>query len=132
MATAAADDQIPNNSVNKVSALRLFVAFLRLGAIAFGGLAMVARIRELSITKKRRLSETSFADRAAPCQPIRGAAMQAAAYTGLRAEGPLGALTVFTDFGLPAFCLKWLSSPGDSTSSGGCWPGQWFRFWFCR
>jgi chromate transporter len=85
---------------------RLFLAFLRLGLTAFGGPAMVAYIRDLAVKKKHWLSQESFEDGAALCQSIPGAtAMQTAAYVGLRAGGPLGALAAFVGFGLPAFVL---------------------------
>jgi chromate transporter len=88
------------------SAARLFLAFLRLGLTAFGGPAMVAYIRELAVAKKGWLSPESFEDGVALCQSIPGAtAMQTAAYVGLRAGGPLGALAAFAGFGLPAFSL---------------------------
>ena len=100
------DDKILSEPANQIHLLRIFAAFFRLGITAFGGPAMVAYIRELAVTKKRWLSEQSFADGAALCQSIPGAtAMQTAAYTGLRAGGPLGALAAFIGFGLPAFCL---------------------------
>jgi chromate transporter len=102
----AGDTQILSESNNQIPALRLFAAFLRLGITAFGGPAMVVYIRELAVIKNRWLSEQSFADGTALCQSIPGAtAMQTAAYTGLRAGGPLGALAAFTGFGLPAFML---------------------------
>jgi chromate transporter len=67
---------------------------------------MVAYIRDLAVQKKGWLSQESFADGAALCQSIPGAtAMQTAAYVGLRAGGPLGALAAFVGFGLPAFAL---------------------------
>ncbi len=84
----------------------LFFAFLRLGLTAFGGPAMVAYIRDLAVRKNGWLSEESFMDGVAICQTIPGAtAMQAAAYAGLRAAGPLGAVATYVGFGLPAFVL---------------------------
>lgn len=85
---------------------RLFAAFLRLGLTAFGGPAMVAYIRNLAVKKRQWLSQETFEDGAALCQSIPGAtAMQTAAYVGLRAGGPLGALAAFVGFGLPACVL---------------------------
>lgn len=85
---------------------RLFLAFLRLGLTAFGGPAMVAYIRELAVKKNKWLTEASFKDGVAVCQSIPGAtAMQAAAYAGLRAGGPLGAVVAYVGFALPAFLL---------------------------
>ena len=90
----------------RVPAVRLFLVFSRLGLTAFGGPAMVAYIRDLAVKKKRWLSQETFEDGMALCQSIPGAtAMQTAAYVGLRAGGPLGALTAFVGFGLPAFAL---------------------------
>jgi chromate transport protein ChrA len=89
-----------------VPAGRLFLAFLRLGLIAFGGPAMVVYIRDLAVKKKQWLSQETFEDGTALCQSIPGAtARQTAAYVGLRAGGPLGALAAFMGFGLPAFAL---------------------------
>ena len=89
-----------------VPALRLLLAFLRLGLTAFGGPAMVAYIRDMAVRKKQWLSEETFQDGTALCQSIPGAtAMQTAAYVGLRAGGPLGALAAFVGFGMPAFIL---------------------------
>jgi len=86
--------------------LILFLAFLRLGLTAFGGPAMVAYIRDLAVKKNGWISEKSFSHGVAVCQSIPGAtAMQVAAYVGLRAGGPLGALATYVGFGLPAFLL---------------------------
>jgi chromate transporter len=85
---------------------RLFPAFLRLGSAAFGGPAMVAYIGSMAVEKKQWLTKESFEAGVALCQSIPGAtAMQAAAYVGLRAGGPRGALAAFVGFGLPAFAL---------------------------
>lgn len=84
----------------------IFLAFLRLGLTAFGGPAMVAYIRDLAVKKRRWLSDESFHHGVGVCQSIPGAtAMQAAAYVGLRARGPLGAAAAYVGFGLPAFVL---------------------------
>jgi chromate transporter len=84
----------------------LFVAFLRLGATAFGGPAMVAYIRELAVDRKGWLNSRSFDEGVALCQAVPGAtAMQTAAYVGLRVRGVMGAATAFVGFGLPAFVL---------------------------
>ena len=84
----------------------LFLAFLKLGATAFGGPAMVAYIREVAVTQKCWLSARAFSDGVALCQTIPGAtAMQTAAYVGLRARGVPGAFIAFAGFALPAFLL---------------------------
>ena len=86
--------------------IQLFLAFLRLGATAFGGPAMVAHIRVLAVEKRRWLDETDFRNGVALCQTVPGAtAMQTAAYVGLRARGIPGGLAAYVGFGCPAFCL---------------------------
>lgn len=83
---------------------QLFRAFLRLGATAFGGPTMVVYIRRLAVERKSWLAAGEFDDGVALCQAIPGAtAMQTAAYVGLRARGPAGAMASFVGFGLPAF-----------------------------
>ena len=84
----------------------LFVAFLRLGATAFGGPAMVAYIRQMAVDRKGWLNARTFDDGVALCQAVPGAtAMQTAAYVGLRVRGVAGAAASFVGFGLPAFVL---------------------------
>lgn len=84
----------------------LFWSFLRLGATAFGGPAMVAHIRKMAVRQKKWLSDASFRDGMGLCQMIPGAtAMQAAAYVGLRTRGIGGAATSFIAFGFPAFLI---------------------------
>ncbi len=84
----------------------LFLSFLKLGATAFGGPAMVPYIGKMAVEEKRWLSDQSFRDGVALCQTIPGAtAMQTAAYVGFRATGVSGAAASFIGFGLPAFLL---------------------------
>ena len=90
----------------RVPPTRLFLLFLRLGITAFGGPAMIAHIRELSVKRNRWLMGETFKDGVVLCQSMPGAtAMQMAAYVGLRAGGLRGAITSFVGFGLPAFIL---------------------------
>lgn len=85
---------------------RLFLYFVKLGATAFGGPAMVVYIREMAVERNQWLDEATFRDGIALCQTIPGAtAMQTAAYVGLRARGLSGAAVCFVGFGLPAFCF---------------------------
>ena len=86
--------------------LEIFAAFLKLGLTAFGGPAMVAYIKDLAVKQKGWVKERDFSHGVALVQTIPGAtAMQAAAYAGLRAAGPSGALCAYTGFSLPAFIL---------------------------
>jgi chromate transporter len=91
--------------------IKLFLSFLRLGLTAFGGPAMIAYIKELSVNRNKWLDEETFRDGVSLCQSIPGAtAMQMAAYVGLRSNGLIGALLSYTGFGLPAFTLMLILS----------------------
>lgn len=82
----------------------LFISFLRLGLTAFGGPAMVAYIRKLTVETKKWLTPEVFRDGVALCQTLPGAtAMQTTAYVGYRLRGVAGAAVCFTGFALPAF-----------------------------
>jgi chromate transporter len=89
----------------------LFLSFFRLGLTAFGGPAMVAHIRELSLVRHQWLNEKEFKNGVALCQSIPGAtAIQMAAYVGLKSGGVEGALASYVGFGLPAFILMLIFS----------------------
>ncbi len=89
----------------------LFLSFLRLGATAFGGPAMIAYIRKMAVDQKHWLDEKTARDGIALCQTIPGAtAMQMSAYVGLRAKGVAGAAASFIGFGLPAFLFMMILS----------------------
>jgi chromate transporter len=91
--------------------IKLFLSFLRLGLTAFGGPAMIAYIKELSVNRNKWLDEETFKDGVSLCQSIPGAtAMQMAAYVGLRSNGLIGALLSYAGFGLPAFALMLILS----------------------
>jgi chromate transporter len=84
----------------------LFASFLRLGITSFGGPAMIAYIRRMTVEQKRWLDDPTFRAGVALCQVIPGAtAMQMAAYVGLRTRGAVGAATTYIGFGLPAFLI---------------------------
>jgi len=94
-------------SVEKVPSLAsLFLSFLKLGATAFGGPAMIAYIRRMAVEQKKWIDDASFKNGVAFCQMVPGAtAMQAAAYVGLRLRGVSGAAVSFIGFALPTFVL---------------------------
>ncbi len=95
----------------KPSINNLFLSFLKLGATAFGGPAMVSYIRKMAVEQKKWLDEDSFKDGVALCQTVPGAtAMQTAAYVGLRSRGIFGAVASFVGFGLPAFIIMMILS----------------------
>jgi chromate transporter len=83
---------------------RLFLAFLRLGATAYGGPAMMAHLKGDLVGKRRWLSDQDFKEGMALCQVIPGATMvQMCTYTGYRLRGIRGALMAAVGFVLPAF-----------------------------
>ncbi len=89
----------------------LFLSFLRLGFTAFGGPAMVAYIKELTVEKKQWLDGKTFQEGAALAQAVPGAtAMQVAAYVGFKTRGILGGIASYLGFGLPAFILMLILS----------------------
>lgn len=100
-------DTVPLPIVSRnPSIARLFAAFFRLGASAFGGPAMIAYMRTMAVEQRQWLEEDTFRDGVVLCQTIPGAtAMQMSAYIGLRVRGVTGAAASFLGFGLPAFLL---------------------------
>jgi chromate transporter len=85
---------------------RLFLTFLKLGATAFGGPAMLAYMRIVVVEQQHWLAEEPFQAGVALCQTIPGAtAMHMTAYVGFRLRGVAGAAVSFIGFGLPAFLL---------------------------
>jgi len=96
----------PPGSFPSPSAAAIFGSFLRLGITAFGGPAMIAHIKEMSVKRNKWLTEENFKDGVVICQSVPGAtAMQMAAYVGLRVGGVRGAVASYAGFGLPAFLL---------------------------
>lgn len=82
------------------------MVFLKLGASAYGGPAMMAYLRNDLVGKRGWLSEQEFKEGIALCQVIPGAiVVQMCTYTGYRLRGPLGALVAGAAFILPAFFL---------------------------
>ena len=94
-----------------VSLKELFFCFLKLGATAYGGPAMVANIKDMMVKEKRWLSEQEFLEGIALCQIVPGAtAFQAASYAGFKLRGIRGALVASLAFTIPAFFLMLILS----------------------
>ena len=65
----------------------LFLCFLKLGATAFGGPAMVPFIGQMAVEQRKWLNGGTFRDGVALCQMIPGAtAMQVSAYVGFQSK----------------------------------------------
>lgn len=83
----------------------IFRCFLRVGATAYGGPAMMPLMRE-HILRRGWLTAEGFKLGLSVCQAVPGGTlMQMAAYTGLIQRGLPGALAGFTGFAAPAFLL---------------------------
>jgi chromate transporter len=87
-----------------IALTRLFLAFLRLGATAYGGPAMMAYLKADLVGKRRWLSDQDFKEGMPLCQVIPGATIvQMCTYTGYCLRGIWGALVAAVGFVLPAF-----------------------------
>jgi chromate transporter len=95
----------------EVSLLNIFFCFLRLGATAYGGPAMMAYVRQECVGKRQWLSDEEFKEGMALCQVIPGATvMQMSTYVGYRLCGLSGAVAAAVAFVLPAFLFMTILS----------------------
>jgi chromate transporter len=90
----------------------LFMRCLKLGAVAYGGPAMIAQIKQMMVGELKWVKESEFLQGMALCQLIPGATMvQIVTYVGYRVRGFWGALLSSIAFVLPAFAgLVFLSA----------------------
>ncbi|MDG9667794.1 chromate efflux transporter [Hahella sp. CR1] len=82
----------------------IFRAFLKLGLTSFGGpVAHLGYFRDEFVTRRRWLSEESYADLVALCQFLPGPASSQVGFAlGMRRGGLQGALAAWTAFTLPS------------------------------
>lgn len=85
----------------------LFLSFLKIGTVGFGGgLAVIAHIRTLAVIQRRWLTEQEFAPGFALAQTLPGtAAGNVATYVGLRLRGWRGAGVALSGFILPSMLM---------------------------
>jgi len=85
----------------------LFLSFLKIGTVGFGGgLAVIAQIRTLAVRQRRWVTEQDFASGFALAQSLPGtAAGNIATYVGLRLRGWRGAGVAITGFILPSMLM---------------------------
>ena len=85
----------------------LFLSFLKIGLVGFGGgLAVIAQIRTLTVQKRYWLNEFEFAEGFALAQSLPGtAAGNVATYVGLKLRGWRGAGVAMVGFILPSTLL---------------------------
>jgi chromate transporter len=103
---AAALDTVP------VSVLRLFLAFLKIGAIIFGsGYVLLVFLRTEFITKLHWLTEHQLIDAVAVGQFTPGPVFTTATFIGYLVAGIPGALSATLGIFLPGFILVAISGP---------------------
>ena len=85
----------------------LFLSFLKIGTVGFGGgLAVIAQVRTLAVKQRRWLTEQEFASGFALAQTLPGtAAGNIATYVGLRIRGWRGAGVAMAGFILPSMLM---------------------------
>ncbi|HEV7798998.1 MAG TPA: chromate transporter [Pyrinomonadaceae bacterium] len=85
----------------------LFLSFLKIGTIGFGGgLAVIAQIRTLAVQQRRWLTDQEFASGFALAQTLPGtAAGNVATYVGLKLRGWRGAGVSISGFILPSMLM---------------------------
>jgi chromate transporter len=99
--------------------LSVFVVFLRIGATAFGGIAMIPQIEAHIVHRRKWVMHEAFQAGVALAQLIPGATvMQVAGYAGGQIGGPIYAGAAFVGFALPAFVLMLALSAAYQSLSG--------------
>ena len=85
----------------------LFLSFLKIGTVGFGGgLAVIAQVRTLAVQQRRWLTEQEFASGFALAQTLPGtSAGNVATYVGLRIRGWRGASVSIAGFILPSMLM---------------------------
>lgn len=85
----------------------LFLSFLKIGLVGFGGgLAVIAQVRTLTVHKRGWLTDIEFAEGFALAQSLPGtAAGNVATYVGLKMRGWRGASAAIVGFILPSTLL---------------------------
>ena len=105
---------------------QIFLIFLRLGLTSFGGpIAHLGYFREELVTRRRWLSEQSYADLVALCQFLPGpASSQVGLALGLMRHGYAGALAAWCGFTLPSAAVLILFAQGMTGYAYGIPPGM--------
>lgn len=103
----------------------MFLIFLRLGLTSFGGpIAHLGYFRDAFVTRRRWLSERSYADLVALCQFLPGpASSQVGIALGLSRAGYGGALAAWLGFTLPSAVVLILLALGITRHSTAIPPG---------
>ena len=85
----------------------LFLSFLKIGLVGFGGgIAVLAMIRNVTVRKRRWLTDSDFVEALALAQSLPGtSAGNTVTYIGLRLRGWRGASVAMTGFILPSMLM---------------------------
>jgi len=85
----------------------LFLSFLKIGLVGFGGgVAVLAQIRTLTVRKRHWLTDSDFAEAVALAQSLPGtSAGNSVTYIGLRLRGWRGAIVSMCGFILPSMLM---------------------------
>lgn len=85
----------------------LFLSFLKIGLVGFGGgIAVLAQIRALAVRKRRWMTDSEFAEAVALAQSLPGtSAGNSVTYIGLRLRGWRGAAVAMSGFILPSMLI---------------------------
>ncbi len=85
----------------------LFLSFLKIGLVGFGGgVAVLAQIRTLTVRKRGWLTDSEFAEAVALAQSLPGtSAGNSVSYIGLRLRGWRGAVMAMSGFILPSMLI---------------------------
>ena len=104
---------------------QVFLVFLRLGLSSFGGpVAHLGYFREEFVSRKKWLSEQSYADLVALCQFLPGpASSQVGLALGLSRAGYLGALAAWMGFTLPSAIALTIFALSIATINADLLPG---------
>ncbi len=110
-----------NTAAQRTNAATVFLVFLRLGLTSFGGpIAHLGYFREEFVTRRRWLTERSYAELVALCQFLPGpASSQVGLSIGLTRAGFRGALAAWTGFTLPSAVALLLFAIGVSAWGDG-------------
>lgn len=100
-------NETARSSCRQGSPVEVFLVFLRLGLVSFGGpVAHLGYFRDELVTRRGWLSEQAYGDLVALCQFLPGPASSQTGFAlGLIRAGWLGALAAFVAFTLPSALL---------------------------
>jgi chromate transporter len=119
-----AHEAIDEHSQNE-SIWDIFLIFLRLGLTSFGGpIAHLGYFRDEFVTRRRWLTDHSYADLVALCQFLPGpASSQVGMALGMARQGYSGALVAWAGFTLPSAAVLILFAMGISSYGATISPG---------